>query len=177
MAGIFLVLFRLVGSELTFRQSLATTLHGMLPFGVAAVVGIATALGLARGSAAQLLGLASTEALVWEKCVAGERASVVLEARRGELYFARYERTAEEVVARVPPCIQQPSELVLEPGETVFATPGLLVPALASTSTSDPTPSAAALLELGLKRLERSGPHAAADLEPLYLRAFTAKPR
>lgn len=45
MAGIFLVLFRLLGSELTFRQSLATTLHGMLPFAVAAVVGVAAALG------------------------------------------------------------------------------------------------------------------------------------
>jgi hypothetical protein len=45
LAGIFLVLFRMLGSELGFRQSLATTLHGMLPFGVAAVVGVFVALG------------------------------------------------------------------------------------------------------------------------------------
>jgi hypothetical protein len=45
MAGVFLVLFRMLGSDLTFRQSLATTLHGMLPFGVAAIVGVVVALG------------------------------------------------------------------------------------------------------------------------------------
>lgn len=45
MSGIFLVLFRMLGSELSFRQSLATTLHGMLPFAVAAIVGVAAALG------------------------------------------------------------------------------------------------------------------------------------
>jgi hypothetical protein len=45
LAGVFLVLFRLLGSELTYRQSLATTVHGMLPFGVAALVGVAVALG------------------------------------------------------------------------------------------------------------------------------------
>ena len=45
LAGIFLVLFRMLGSELSFRQSLATTLHGMLPFGVAALVGIVVAFG------------------------------------------------------------------------------------------------------------------------------------
>ena len=45
LAGVFLVLFRMLGSELTFRQSLATAVHGMLPFGVAAVVGVFVALG------------------------------------------------------------------------------------------------------------------------------------
>jgi len=45
LAGVFLVLFRMLGSEIGFRQSLATTLHGMLPFGVAAVVGVFVALG------------------------------------------------------------------------------------------------------------------------------------
>jgi hypothetical protein len=45
LAGVFLVLFRMLGSELAFRQSLATTLHGMLPFGVAAVVGVVVSFG------------------------------------------------------------------------------------------------------------------------------------
>lgn len=45
LAGVFLVIFRMLGSELTFRQSLATALHGMLPFGVAAVVGVLVSLG------------------------------------------------------------------------------------------------------------------------------------
>jgi hypothetical protein len=45
LAGIFLVLFRLLGSDLGFRKSLATTVHGFLPFGLAAIAGIAIALG------------------------------------------------------------------------------------------------------------------------------------
>lgn len=44
-AGVFVVLFRLLGSDLSFRQSLATTVHGLLPLGVAAVAGIAVVLG------------------------------------------------------------------------------------------------------------------------------------
>ena len=44
-AGIFFVLFRLFGSELTFRQSAATTVHGSLPLAVAGLVGIAVVLG------------------------------------------------------------------------------------------------------------------------------------
>ncbi len=44
LAGIFLVSFRLLGSELTYRQSLATTVHGMLPMAVAAGIGIVVGL-------------------------------------------------------------------------------------------------------------------------------------
>jgi hypothetical protein len=47
-AGIFLVLFRLLGSDLTYRQSLATTVHGMLPLGVSALLGIVVVLGRER---------------------------------------------------------------------------------------------------------------------------------
>jgi tRNA A37 threonylcarbamoyladenosine modification protein TsaB len=42
---------------------------------------------------------------------------------------------------------------------------------------TDAVPRASALLELGLLRLEREGPHAPSELEPLYLRAFAAKAR
>jgi CBS domain containing-hemolysin-like protein len=45
LAGIFLVIFRLLGSDIGFRKSLATTVHGLLPFGIAAIAGIAIALG------------------------------------------------------------------------------------------------------------------------------------
>lgn len=45
LAGIFLGVFRLLGSELTYRQSLATTVHGLLPLGVAALLGGVVAMG------------------------------------------------------------------------------------------------------------------------------------
>lgn len=44
-AGVFLVLFRMLGSDLRYAQSLATTLHGLLPLGVAALVGFVVVLG------------------------------------------------------------------------------------------------------------------------------------
>ena len=40
VGGLFLVVFRLLGSEMGYRQSLSVSVHGLLPMGVAAVVGI-----------------------------------------------------------------------------------------------------------------------------------------
>lgn len=40
LAAVFMVVFRLSGSEIDFRPSLATTVHGMLPLGVAALLNI-----------------------------------------------------------------------------------------------------------------------------------------
>lgn len=40
LAAIFMVAFRLSGSEIDFRSSLATTVHGTLPLGVAALLNI-----------------------------------------------------------------------------------------------------------------------------------------
>lgn len=55
-AGIFLVLFRLLGSDLTYRQSLATTVHGLLPLGVAALIGIVVVLGREQVTLDELQG-------------------------------------------------------------------------------------------------------------------------
>jgi hypothetical protein len=44
-AALFMVIYRMLGSELTFRQSAATAVHAGLPLVVASVVGIAVALG------------------------------------------------------------------------------------------------------------------------------------
>jgi hypothetical protein len=47
-AGLFLVLFRLLGSDLRYAQSLSTTVHGLLPLGVSALAGIAVVAGRAE---------------------------------------------------------------------------------------------------------------------------------
>jgi hypothetical protein len=54
VSGVFLVIFRMSGSEITFRQSFATTLHGLLPFAVLALIGIAVTLGKSEISLAQI---------------------------------------------------------------------------------------------------------------------------
>lgn len=43
-AALFMSAARLAGSEIDFRRSFSVTLHGMLPFGLAAIVGIPIAL-------------------------------------------------------------------------------------------------------------------------------------
>ncbi|QQR72699.1 MAG: YIP1 family protein [Holophagales bacterium] len=43
-AGLFLVASRLFGSEIDFRRAFSVTLHGLVPFGVAALLGIPVAL-------------------------------------------------------------------------------------------------------------------------------------
>jgi hypothetical protein len=45
VAGLFFGLIRLSGGDLRYRQSFATTVHGLLPFAIAAVLGTVVALG------------------------------------------------------------------------------------------------------------------------------------
>ncbi len=47
MAGVFLVLFRLLGSEIDFRQSLSVSVHGMMPFLIATLLTIPVVLSRA----------------------------------------------------------------------------------------------------------------------------------
>jgi hypothetical protein len=44
VGGLFLVVFRLLGSDLDYRHSLSVAVHGLLPMGIAAVIGIVIAL-------------------------------------------------------------------------------------------------------------------------------------
>jgi tRNA threonylcarbamoyladenosine biosynthesis protein TsaB len=147
-------------------------------------VGVATALGLARGSGAALRGVASMEALAWGELKPGQTGSVLLDARADELYFATYRRAAGGLEVLTAPCITTRAELpsLLVPGARLFADDDALRAADLATRTDleiarDVAPRARPLLDLGLRRLELDGPHAPAQLEPLYLRAFAAKSR
>jgi hypothetical protein len=55
-AGVFLVLFRLLGSDLRYAQSLSTTVHGLLPLAVSALAGLAVVAGRAEVSLDELQG-------------------------------------------------------------------------------------------------------------------------
>jgi tRNA threonylcarbamoyladenosine biosynthesis protein TsaB len=146
-------------------------------------VGIATALGLAHGSDAALFALPSTEALVWNECAPGEEAGVLLDARAGELYFAHHRRTQTGVEAVRAPCVTTREELPdwLSSSLVLFADEDAVNAAGLQDAdvhvVRDRVPHARAVLELGCLRLEREGAHAPDTVEPLYLRAFAAKPR
>lgn len=145
-------------------------------------VGIASALGLARGSGAQLAGLPSGEALAFDRLAPGERGTLLLDARQGELYFAHYERSEDDVLTLDGPRIVRPAELVLPAAGPLFGDATVAEAAgLDSQDRArlDPAaiPSAGALLELGLVRLARAGPQRPSDVRPLYLRPFATRER
>jgi len=74
-------------------------------------VGIATAHGLARAADAELIGIPSQEALAFGELSPGERGDLVLDARGGGLYHARYERSAQGVSALISPRVVPSEEL------------------------------------------------------------------
>lgn len=178
-------LARLLG-ELGVRPAdIATVLVGTGPGSYTGLrVGIATALGLARGSGAKVLGVPSGETLVFVALHPGAEAVFLLDARQGELYFAHYRRTEDDVLALSAPCVVTPSELprLLPPTARIFGDPGVAHAAALGARelerlSTDQVPHAAVLLDLGLARLARTGAHRLADVQPLYLRPFAATTR
>jgi tRNA threonylcarbamoyladenosine biosynthesis protein TsaB len=147
-------------------------------------VGIATALGLARASGAKVLGVPSGETLCFGRCEPGRSMVLLLDARSGEIYYARYRRLHDEVETIDPPRVVRPVEVAdLVGGDvpifgdaTVGAAAGLDAPALGRLST-DVVPAALDLLELGSRRLARGRSTPLDALEPLYLRNFAASRR
>jgi tRNA threonylcarbamoyladenosine biosynthesis protein TsaB len=140
-------------------------------------VGIATALGLARASGAALAAVPSFAALAWSELDAGEAAAIVLDARAGRWYFARYLREAQALVELVPPVALERHELArrLDPGESVFAEAGFgegIGVREGAFRRLELRPGARGVLELGLRRLAERGPTPPDALEPLYLARF-----
>lgn len=147
-------------------------------------VGIATALGLVRGCGAVIRGVPSGETLCFGELKPGEQASVLLDARAGEIYFAHYRRLAGDVEVLRDPCVLRPDEVPasLPPAGPIFADAGAIavlgLPEEARERVRlDAAPRASALLALGAARVERIGGHDPLEVEPLYLRAFAVKAR
>jgi tRNA threonylcarbamoyladenosine biosynthesis protein TsaB len=139
-------------------------------------VGIATALGLARASGAELFGLCSFEALAWAALAPGEEAAVVLDARAGRFYHAHYRRTADDVTVASAPVACTADELVARCADAprILAHPGLSGAAGLPDERvrTDLRPTAEAVL--GLARARRAAGRLAPQttLEPLYLMSF-----
>lgn len=178
-------LTRLLGALGTGPADIATVLVGTGPGSYTGLrVGIATALGLARGAGAQVLGVPSGETLVFGALPAGGEAVVLLDARQGQLYFAHYQRTDVDVIALSAPCVLTPAELPrhLPPNARIFGDPSVARAAALGERellrlSTERVPHATALLGLGLARLARTGAHRPQDVQPLYLRPFAATAR
>lgn len=147
-------------------------------------IGVATALGLARGCGAALRGIPSSEALAFGELEPGEECCQILDARQGALYFAHYRRLPEELETLRAPCVLEPAELAraIPPGVPIYCGPGAVEAARLGPEEIlrvrlGAEPRAGALLDLGLVRLERLGTQRAEEVEPLYLRAFAVRER
>jgi len=147
-------------------------------------VGIATALGIVRGCRAALRGVPSGETLCFGELAAGEEAVVLLDARAGELYFAHYRRSADEVEVVRAPCVLPPGEVeaVLPAAGSIFGDAAAfesarLAPKWRARLRPGIFPRARALMSLGSARLERMGGQDPTQVAPLYLRPFAVKQR
>ncbi len=148
-------------------------------------VGVATALGIARGSEAAIRGEASGESLLWRELVPGEQGVYLLDARQEQFYFARYRRCDDEVEVLRAPCVLDAEAVrreLLGDDAAVFCDETALPAAQLEQSLGPRArvglyPRASALLELASLRLAAQGGHDLLKLEPLYLRAFKAKQR
>ncbi len=147
-------------------------------------VGIATAIGLARGTGARMLGVPSGETLVYGALAPDEEAVYLLDARQEALYFAHYRRTEHDVTALCPPCVVTRAELgvKLPPRGPIFGDETVAKAAALSAEhrarlVIDRVPEATHLARLGLARLARDGAHEPRDVQPLYLRPFAATQR
>jgi len=147
-------------------------------------VGIATALGLSRGSGAQLQALPSFEALAMAHLEEGECGTILLDARSRQFYGAQYQRTATGVRAIVDPmvCAAGDWRTVLPSADCIVCDEASAIAAgfdeeeraLLRTSTG---PEAQHLLPLGITQLEAAGPLDPSEVQPLYLRPFAANVR
>lgn len=147
-------------------------------------VGIATALGFVRGCGAKVRGVPSGETLCFGELAPGEEASVLLDARAGEVYFARYRRLADEVEVLKEPCVLRPEDVLGQLSRTgpIFADAGSIAAIRLPDDVRervrlDAAPRASALLALGVSRVGRSGGQDPREVQPLYLRAFAVKAR
>ncbi len=147
-------------------------------------VGASTALGLMRGSDAEVLGLPSFDAIAADGLAAGERGAVLRNAFGGHLYVAVYERPEEDVLQlEEPTCLQPAASLELLADVPVLLADGAALKALAADPPASmevrlaPRAKAEHLLDLGLKRLEAGAVPGAETLRPLYLRPYDAKVR
>lgn len=145
-------------------------------------VGIATALGLARGTSAGVVTVPSVAALAYGALEPGEEATVLLDARARELYVARYRRDEDGVTELLTPQVTTAEQLQLPPtgvllGDASVAEAAGLDEAQRARLVTDSHPRADAVLRLGRARYEAEGSTPLEEVAPLYLRPFAATAR
>ena len=145
-------------------------------------VGIATAQGLARAADAELIGVPSLEALAFGELSPGEHGDLVLDARGGGLYHARYSRSQAGVSSLISPRVVPSEELdnILCDSSIAFLDQSLEVRAKTRAELQlifGLVPSAESILALAQQRIQNTDLGENEPILPLYLRPFEGRIR
>lgn len=149
-------------------------------------VGAATALGLARGTGAVLIGVPSFEAIAYGHLAAGERGAIVRGAFGGQIYLGVYERTEDGLIEQVAPLscpfadVPALTSAASEKGLDVWLGDQRGADGVREVMDVDVRiveTRAVDLLEVALQRRARGAATGEESVKPLYLRPFEAKNR
>ena len=145
-------------------------------------VGIATAQGVARAADASLVGIPSGEAIAHAELSPGERGDLIIDARGGALYHARFERTEGGVETLVAPRVVPADSLqaLIDDSAVIFLDEALqraVTTRGGQRIVTERAPRARALLELAESRLKAGNHDDPSSVLPLYLRPFEGKIR
>lgn len=151
-------------------------------------VGVQTAKTLAQVLHLPIVGVSSLDALAYAVRHTQRRIVSVVDARRGEVFFASYRSVPGGVVRSSEPVVGSPDHLVAElealPGEVLVVGNGAMLyrhelEALGSRveigSSVLAHPEAAILVELAVPRFLREEHDRLVDVVPLYLRRSDAE--
>jgi tRNA threonylcarbamoyladenosine biosynthesis protein TsaB len=149
-------------------------------------IGISTLQGLAAALGKPLVGVATLEALAWQHPRPGSPVVVMMDARRGEVYGARFRFAAGSLVRETPDQVQDPLAAVrgvtqpcLFVGSGALLYRDLIAAALGEKACFVPDfqnqlrPSSVAWL--GWRRLVEAAPAPLGDLRPIYVRKSDAE--
>lgn len=129
-------------------------------------VGIATANGLAQASRKPMIGVCSLDVLASTARLAATQIVSVIDARRREVYAARYEAAAGQLKRVMEPTVLAPDDLLAQ-----LADATLVGDTLVERGALFALPSAETLVELA-RELEPQDPQ---SVVPLYLRKSDAE--
>jgi tRNA threonylcarbamoyladenosine biosynthesis protein TsaB len=129
-------------------------------------VGIATANGLAQSLGKPMIGVCSLDLLAHPLRFAATDVVSVIDARRSEVYAARYGVVNGELKRVMDPAVLPPAELLATIGDAVLVGDTLL-----AEGASFALPSAETLVEVA-RTLEFQEPN---SIQPLYLRKSDAE--
>ena len=150
--------------------------------------GVATAKALAQALSVPIVGMASLDLVAYEVRYSPKAICAVLDARRGEVFYAFYKSSPGGIQRLTRYHVERPERLAVRiaanPEEVLLVGNGALLyretfqdlgSGTEIAAMSHSFPDAKALVELGLTRMFREDFDSVFDLTPLYLRR-SAKP-